>query len=429
MMEGVTLTKLPKSQVACDVTVPYDEVATGLHAAAAALSARNPIKGFRAGKVPYDVLKQHIGAARIFEEAAYAVIEKKYRAIVEANDLRTVGQPKIEITKLADGNPLSFRMTVAVIPDITLPDYRTIAAEVHKERQPAVVSDADLADTLSWIRKSRRKEALVARPAAQGDMVLTDFEIRSGGVKIEGGDSKNHPVILGERRFMNGFEDALIGATAGDERSFSLTAPEDYQNKGLRGRPLDFSVTVRGVYELELPPLDDAFAQSLGKFENLAALTENIRTGLRAEKKKESDEAARKTLSERIALTVGVDIPDMLVDQEVEKMMRELVQSVEGQGLTFTDYCVHIKKTSDDLAKDFRPQAEVRVKIALALAAIARTEGIAAGDDEVKERAEKFLAHRTNKEVVGIDRAVLSRYVANIIQNEKVFALLLAEKP
>ncbi len=216
----------------------------------------------------------------------------------------------------------------------------------------------------------------VSRPARQGDLVEADFEILFGGMKIEGGESKNHPITLGEGKFIPGFEDGILGIVASEEKTFSITAPKDYAKENLRGKMLDVKVKINAVYEITIPELTDEFAKSLGYFETTQALKDNIREELRVEKEKAEKERVRNLLAQKMAEKSEIDVADILIDQEVNKMIMEMETNVKQHGADFEQYLATLKKTKNDLKKDFRGPAERRVRISLVLSEIAKKENV-----------------------------------------------------
>ncbi|MBI5913602.1 trigger factor [Candidatus Azambacteria bacterium] len=424
-MEGVVYKKLPGSQVSFEVTVSAEELKLAERKELGRLAANLAVKGFRKGKAPEDIVRQHVGDAGILEEASRDVIEKKYIEALTAHEVKPLGHPQINVTKIASGNPLVFSITVATHPSFTLADHHAIAQKLAKEMmKPVAVEEQEIQDALAWLQRSRKKEALVARPAQRGDKVEVNFETRQAGVKIEGGESRNHPVVIGDNKFILGFEDQLIGMQAHEEKQFSVKAAEDYAKENLRGRVLDFTVTMNAVYAVELPTLDDAFAQSLGKFENLEAIKTNITEGLQKEKEEAQREEYHRKLAEEIATRSGIEIGDLAVAQEADSMIREFQHNVEAHGFDFDTYCANIKRTRDDLKKDFTKQAEMRLKVMFALAAIAEKENIVPTEEEVEERFQRVARQRAMEGHAAENNELLRRNVFGIIQNEKVFALL-----
>ena len=329
--------------------------------------------------------------------------------------------------KFAAGNPLVYKAKVSVLPEVALPDYKTIAGEtLVKEKKVLSVEDKEVNDALAWLQKSRAKYIAVNRPAQKGDFVEIDFETRLAGVKIENGESKNHGLIIGEGGFMPGFEDNLIGMEVGREKEFSLKAPDDYFAKNLAGKSLDFKARLNVLQQRELPALDDDFAKGLGNFDGLEALKKNVKDGIMAEKEQKEKERARIKTIEAIAEQTNFETPQILIDYELEKMMSELNQSVGRLGLSFDQYLSQIKKTAEELKKEMAPSAEKRVRIALVLKAIAKKEDVNVSENEIEERMNETLKHypADGGAKKDIDPEQLKDYTKGVIRNEKVFQLL-----
>ncbi|MEK7097859.1 MAG: trigger factor [Patescibacteria group bacterium] len=423
-MEGIVIKKLPKSQVLFEVTVPAEEVLAQKERAAEALSLHLEIDGFRKGKAPYEVVKQRVGGARVFEEAGYIVMEKRYKEIIDKGEFKIIGRPKVEIKKIAEGNPLVFNITMAVYPEVQLADYKAIADGCVKEKKAVEVDDKELNEAIFAICRSKSKESVVPRPAQKGDLAEVDFEIRLAGVKIEGGESRNHPIVLGEGKFIPGFEDGIIGMMAGEEKTFSITAPKDYAKENLRGKTLEVKIKANTIYEVIVPELTDEFAKSLGEFETAQALKDSVKKELLIEKENADKERVRHLLAQKVADKSTIDVADILVDQEISKMISELDANVCSHGADFEQYLATIKKTKDDLKNDFREQAERRVRMSLVLAEIADKENIKLDEAEISKRIDHALVSQQITDASHIDYDSLHSYISGIMRNEKVFDLL-----
>ncbi len=404
--------------------MPAEEISRATRRAVERLGATLEVKGFRKGKAPAEVVRREVGDARLLQEASFLAMEEKYAQITREFKLQVSGQPKVEIMKIAPGNPLVFVITAAVWPEVALADYKSVARALAKERAPVEVQEDEVDRALEWLRQSRRKETLVNRPAQKGDAVEVDFESRVGGVKVEGGESRNHPLRLGASAFASGFDEQVEGMRQGDEKEFSLDISADHARAEIRGKRVDFKVKLRAVREAAVPALDDAFAQSLGAFESAAALRESVRQGLRQEKEREEREAFRTKLAEAIARESRAEIADILVEQEADKMLKELESGLKEHGLGLETYLASVKKSVDDVRKDFRAQGEMRVKIALVLSEIAKREQVTVSDEELTLRVEGVLKRQSLKERRASDMGLLSQYLLGIIRNEKVFELL-----
>lgn len=426
--------KTNATSLAVTVAVPYAELEPLLVKATEEISAEMEIDGFRKGKAPYEIIKQKIGEFRILEEAAGIYIRQNFEKILkeveekefEGSSFEPVGEPQVAVTKLASGEDLEYKITLSLLPALKLPDYKSIAEKVMTGKKAEEVTEKEVESSLNWLRESRAKLITVNRGAKTGDRVEIDFSAKHGGVKLEGGESKNHPFILGQGRFLPGFEDNLIGMKNGEEKTFMLAAPQDWKEPALAGKNIEFTVKMNLVQERDVPAWGDEFAKSLGNFSSSKEAEEKIKQGLEVEKKEKERERLRLAAIEDIAAETQAEIPDILISRESEKMAAELRQSIESAGLKYGDYLGHIKKTEEDLKKEWSKDAERRVKIALILREIGRIENIRPNDEEIKEAINRSASHRgmTEGDLKNIDRQALFDYSRGIARNEKVFQWL-----
>lgn len=425
---------LPKSEVEIKVTLPFSEFEPQVKRAAVLISEEHEIEGFRKGKAPYEVVKNRFGESAIYERAADLAVGKTYaevlQELVTSNQLPAtnppIGNPEITVTKLAPGNELEYKIKLVLLPTVTLSDYRAAAARIRGAKQEVLVSEEELTQSLQWLQDSRVKRVTVERPARVGDAVEIDFEARHAGVRVEGGASTNHPLIIGKGKFLPGFEDELVGMKAGEEKLFTLAAPAEWREKALAGKVLDFKTTMKLVQEREVPPLDDDFAKNVGDFASLGALQESVRRGLLQEKQEKEKQRVRGLMIEAIARDASMEIPEILVTAELKKMIEEARGGIEGMGMRWEDYLLHIKKSAEDLMKEWYDEAVRRVRIALCLREIARQEKIEVSEEEGKKAVDEHLArYRSVGETTkAVDPRVLAEYTRSILKNEKVFELL-----
>lgn len=413
----VEIKKLPKSEIELAIKLDESELEPYAQKAARNLSQSHPVKGFRPGSVPAEVLEKKIGRERVFSQTVDLAVKETYVKAILEHKLQPVGEPKMTVSPAPPHGGLDFRVNVAVLPEISLPNYR--ALRVKKET--VALTDKEIDSALKTLQKSRAVYATVTRPAAKGDRVEIDFTASLEGKPIENGESKQHPLILGEGHFIKGFEEELVGLKEGEKKSFSLRASQEYHHSKLADKKIDFDVTMRLVQSVSLPPLDDKLAQSVGKFSNLAELEGSIREGLHEEKDLRGREKTRLKLVEKIIeASPTPELPEVLVEQEIEKMEQELNSSLARMGLDQAGYLAHIKKSPADLREHWRPQAEKRVKAALVLAKIAEAEGIFASDQEVEARINELVKLAPPEEFGKIDLGAFRGYVRGLIRNERV---------
>jgi len=305
---------------------------------------------------------------------------------------------------------------------IELANYKGLMATQRESK----VEEKEIESALKYIQNSRAKTITVNKPAEKGNRIEIDFEVRCGGVKVENGESKNHPLILGEGQFLPGFEKELEGMKAGEEKEFSLKVPDDWADKRVAGKGLDFKVKMNLVQERQVPELNDEFAISLGKFKSFEEFKKSVVDGLKQEKELTDKQRMRIELIEQVANSSKIEVPKELVDMELENMINEFKLSITQFGLDFETYLLQIKSTLDELKNSWRVQAEKRAKIGLCIKAIADKEKIIPTTEEIEEKMNQELMRYPDVEKVKkeIDLVALKEYTEGVIINEKVFALL-----
>ncbi len=417
--------KLPDSQVEIKVSVSADELEKFVEETVRELGKDIDVPGFRPGKAPRKIVEQKVGSQKILAQAAEKAVKKSYVDSIVKNKIEAVGEPKITITKIASGNDLEYKALVSVMPKITLGNYRKQIESVEK-KEPEDIKPEDVQKEIESLQKSRAKLVTISREAKKGDRVEIDFEVLAEGKTIEGGKSLNHPLTIGEKFFIPGFEENLIGMKANDTKEFELIFPKDYHRKELAEKPARFTVKVNLVQEKILPDLDDEFAKSLGQFENLESLKSSIKEGLREERKKRNAEKRRNDIIEKIISEVRVEIPQILMEAELDKMMSEFEGNISSMGMNLDQYLENIQKKREQVRNSWKNTARKRVLAALALQEIAREENITVESSEIEKEMNKTLAHFKSQGDIkkNLDMEKLYDYVKGVLTNEKVFQLL-----
>lgn len=420
---NVTTEQTSKSTVVLTIELTPDDMRPFLEKAAARISARTSIPGFRPGKAPLDVVKKKYGDQALHEEAAQLAIEQTYPQAIMDEKLTTVGQPKIEVRKIAPANPFVYTATVALLPDVTIGQIETFS----EKPKDVIVDDVKVTSSIENLRKLRRSEAAVERTSQSGDKVEIDFDIFLDNVPIEGGSNKKYPAVLGEGNLVPAFEENIVGMKAGEDKEFTFTFPKDYFEKRLANREVTAKVHVHTVYELTLPELDDGFAKSLGGFSTMedvrTTLKENI---LKEERQKEDQRFEIAVLEELIKRSTFGDIPEILIDAELNTMIYELKSQVEHQGMTFDAYLKSAKKSEQELRDGMKDQALRRIKSALILRAIGEQEHIHASDEdirkEVTEAKQRLQGDPESQREV--DTSAYRDYITTSLTNRRVIAFL-----
>jgi trigger factor len=410
------------------VTVSWDEWEKYLDQAAEDFSKEIKIQGFRAGKAPRDMVEKKVGSAALLDAAAQKAVQGTYPKVVQEKKIEAIGAPQAEIVKLAEGNQLEYKVLTAIVPVATLKPWKSEVEKINKEnsKKSTEVTEEEVAKEIEEIAKSRVQHIKVEREAQDGDNVLLDFSVKQSGVPIENGTSKNHPMILGRGVFIPGFEEQVIGMKAGDIKDFELTFPKDYHAKDLAGKPAQFTVTVNEVQERKSPEVSDEFACSLGKFKDLADMRKSVKDGMSEEKKHQMKEAQRAQIIDALIEKTEVELPHVLIHEELHKMIGEFEMQLQGMNLTFDQYLQQIGKTIDELEHEWEPQAIKRIKAALALEELAKGNEIEIPNEEVEAEMNKTLAQYKKVQDIekNIDLGKLYNYVKGMMQNEKVLEML-----
>lgn len=343
----VTKKDLEKSQIEVTVELSVEEFAPYIEKGAQKVSEEVKIEGFRPGKVPFDVLKQKIGEMTILEEAANIAIHKTIDDVIDRQTMerQAIGQPQVNITKLAPGNPFEYKVTVSLMPTVSLGDYKNLNIPVEE----AKIDDQEIEKALNDLKEMRAKEVLVEREAKEGDKVAVCVKMFLDKVPVEGGEHQDLSVILGKNYFVPGFDQKITGAKKDEVKKFSLAYPENHHQKNLAGKMVDFEVAIDGVYSREIPELNDEFASFFG-LKTVEELRKNLRDSLLHEKGHNVEMKNESALLSKIVdNTKFGDLPEAIVDSEAKNMMLELEQSVVRQGGKFEDYLQHLKKSRTEL--------------------------------------------------------------------------------
>ncbi|MCL5011192.1 MAG: trigger factor [Patescibacteria group bacterium] len=372
------------------------------------------LDGFRQGKAPSDMVEKKIGEHKILEEAADLLLKEQYPEIIRKENLEVIGQPHVEILKLAKNNDFECRIKVDVLRDIDLPDLKKIVLSVAKSR--AEVSDDDIKQTIKWIQKSRAKLTDKQGAASAGDWLEIEYQ----SPQIENSKLFQDNFVLGEGRFVAGFEDNLLDSAAGQEKEFSVKFPADFKQKETAGKDICFKVKVKAVKTMDLPKLSDEFARKLGKFRDLADLKNKVREGISQEKEAHAKEEWQEGVLRAIEGAIKIEAPDFLKEMEKQRMTDAAKHEAEHLQIDFEEFVCRSHKTIADFENDVSQKTEQKIKDYLVLRQIAKNQGIEAGDAEIEQEVNRLLASYPQLNPQEIDK----EHIRGIILNEKVFGYL-----
>ncbi|OIO19165.1 MAG: trigger factor [Candidatus Magasanikbacteria bacterium CG_4_9_14_0_2_um_filter_41_10] len=413
---------LKDSQVELTITVTPADYVEALKKAAVRLSERANIKGFRKGKAPYDVLKKEVGEMAIMQEALEDIVKKSFFEAVKTEGLETIGMPKVSVEKVAPANDIVYKAIVALMPSVKLPDIKKIKVT----KSDAKIDETKIDETLQALRGMHATEVLKDGKAEGTDKLVLDMDMIIDNVPVDGGQAKDHQVYLSEDHYIPGFNTEVEGLKKGDKKEFSLDFPKTHYQKHLAGKKVDFKVTVKDVYERQLPELSDDMAKALGQ-ESIAALKELIHSNMLQEATQKVDQKAEiEILDAIIDKTTFAPIPEVLIDAERQKMFYELQRDLEKNNIEISQYLADIKKTEEEIFNDFKIQAEKRAKAALVSRQVAMDQSIVISDEEIDTEIKVLEEmYKTKKEYLdNLKKPEVRDTIATSMQNRKVMEWL-----
>jgi trigger factor len=384
MPTGVTTktTDLPDSRVRVDVEVPTDALEREVNTAASQLGREMRVPGFRAGKVPPEVVLRQVGREAVLDEAVRRALPGWYEEALADAGIQTVGEPQLDLSDLPEkGAPLAFTIEVGVVPPARLGDYKGI--EVGR-REPKV-DDEEVQAEVERLRESLASLETVDREAGDGDFVVMDYVGSVDGEQFEGGEGRGQVVELGSGRLIPGFEEQLKGAKAGEERTVELTFPDDYPAEPLAGQDASFAVDVKEIKEKRLPELDDDFAIEAGGFDSLDELRSEIESRIAQAEERAIEAEFREAAVDAVVAQAQIEVPKELVHAKAHEMWHRTARRLQSQGISPDQYLQMTGKTEEELAVEAEPDAETALKREAVLAAIVEAEGIEVSDEEIEQ--------------------------------------------
>ena len=343
------------------------------------------IPGFRKGKAPRKMIEAMYGAHVFYEDGLEEIFPEVYKAAVLDQDVKAIGRPSLTDMQISEDNIVTLTLTTEVYPEVTLGQYKGLEVE----KMEVSVSDEQVAAELDRMAQNVASTENVDRPAEMGDTTNIDYEGFDNGVPFEGGKGENFDLKLGSGHFVPGFEDQIVGMSAGEEKDINITFPEDY-HADLAGKPVVFHVKVNKVTVTSVPALDDEFAKDVSEFETLEELKADIRAKAEEQAEKQAKSAFENAAVEKAAENTTVDMPKALVDSELDTQMERFAYQLQMSGYSMEQYAKMMGGDMNSLRNAFRPQAEKQAKISVTLEKIVEAEGITVSDDEINEEFEKL---------------------------------------
>ena len=414
--------KLEKSIVEVEVTFDAKEWKDAQTKALNKLAAKVNLPGFRKGKAPINMVKSRIGKGAILEEATDIILNKNYASIITENNIQLVGQPQVEVTDLSE-EVLKVKVLCPVMPEVKLGDYKGLEVKKTAVRVTKKEIDERIASYQNDFAELIVKEEGTVE---NGDTAIIDFEGFVDGVAFDGGKGENYSLEIGSGSFVPGFEDQLVGMAINETKDINITFPENYTPE-LASKDATFKVTVHEIKAKVLPEIDDELAKdvNIDGVETLEDLEKHVKEDIRTQKQNEADNKFEEELIDTLIANCEVELPDVMVENELDKMLNDMQQRLSAQGATLELYLQIMGKTAEEMRADLTEQAIKNVKYSLILTEIVKAENIEVTDEEVDAEMNE-IATMYGKEVEEV-KAILGsqiQYLKDDIAVKKALQLI-----
>ncbi len=384
---------------------------------------RYSMPGFRKGKVPKKVLESAYGEGVFYEEAINQAFPKYYSEILEKEtSIEAVAAPELDIKKIS-AKGITMVAIVAVKPEVVIGEYKGITYKKNVYN----VKDEDVEEDIKRLQeRNSRLVEVTDRAVADGDTVIIDYSGSVDGVKFDGGTAEKQTLVIGSKMFIPGFEEQVIGMNIGDEKDINVKFPEEYHAENLKGKDAVFAIKLHEIKKKELPEINDEFIKDAVGVETLDAYKAQTKEKFEKQNADRAERELEDEIIKKITETSDVEIPDAMIENQIDRMVQEMEYRLQYQGLRLADYLKYMNKSMEDFRKDYAEQAAEYVKSQLVIEAIIEKEEIAATDEEVEKRVEE-MAKAQGKEVPDIKKNMGARqldYIKNDIIIKKFFDLL-----
>lgn len=382
-----TWEKIEKNLGVLDVEVDAERVASALDKAFNKVAKKANVPGFRKGKVPRAIFEARFGVESLYQDAIDILLPEVYGEAVEQADIFPVDRPEVDIEQFAKGETFKFKARVTVKPEVTLGEYKGVeVAAVAAE-----VSEEELNEELERLQQRHAELTVIDEGASQsGDIVVIDFDGSVDGVPFEGGQAERYSLELGSNTFIPGFEDQVIGMATGDFKDVEVTFPETYHAEELANKQAVFKVKVHEIKRKQLPELDDEFAKDVSEFDTLDEYKEDLKKQLLTRKEQEAQGVRENEAVEKAAANAEVEIPEAMIQSEVQNMMRDFDNRLRQQGMNLEMFLSFSGQTNADLEGQMKDDAEKRVRNNLVLEQIAKEEKLEVSEEEINKELENM---------------------------------------
>lgn len=362
------------------------------------------IDGFRKGKAPRGIIEKHYGEGVFFEDAINNMFRDSYPVAINELDLEVIDSPSADFSEIGHGKPMAITITVPVAPTVEVKDYLGVEIEQEIEKVTAKMVDAEI----EALQKRNARMVIAERPVKEGDTAVLDYSGFVGEEQFEGGTAERQELKIGSGMFIPGFEEQLIGVEPGAKADVKVTFPEEYHAPDLAGKEAVFHCLIHEVKEEELPELDDEFAKDVSEFDTLDELKKSTEEKLQENEDLRSVNAAKDAVINKVYENNSVEVPNVMIEDEINRMESELNQQLGYQGLSLEQYLQFMSKDRKEFREELRPEAEKKVKTRLILMAIVEAEKIEATEEDMEKELQKMAEmYQTDveklKESIGVE--------------------------
>ena len=416
------LLKTEKNVATLSITVPAGDFEAAVQKTYMKERGKFNLQGFRKGKAPRKIIEMNYGEGVFFDGALDIALSPAYAKAIEELKIEPVARPDIDIKEIGKGKDLVFEAVVAVKPEVTMGEYKGLEVEAVK----AEVSEEDLANELKKQQEMNgRLVAVEDRAIEDGDTAIIDFEGFVNGEAFEGGKGENHNLVIGSGSFIPGFEEQLIGKNIGENVEVNVTFPEPYQSADLAGKDAVFKVEVKGIKVKELPELDDEFAKDTSEFDTIEELKNDIKAKMEESAKSQSEAATRDRVIDAVVANMTAEIPDQMVEAEIDGMLQDFEYQLRYQGLDLEKYLEFTGSNMQTMRETMQDDALVRVRTSLTLETISKQENIEVTDEDLEKEFER-LAEQQGQSVEDVKKmfGTQTEYMKASIETRKTVDFL-----
>ena len=384
---SVQVENLEKNTAKLTIEVPAEKFEEAVQHSYNKNKGKFNIPGFRKGKAPFNMIKKMYGVGVFYEDAVDEVIDASYPDAAKESGLEIVSRPSISIEEIEEGKAFVYTAVVAVKPEVTLGEYKGV--EVQKTKSEVTEEDIE-----TEIKRAREKNSRLItvedRGIEDGDQVTIDFDGSVDGKRFEGGKAEDYPLTIGSHTFIDNFEEQLIGKTTGEECEVNVTFPAEYHVEELKNKPAVFKVKVKEIQRKELPEANDDFASEVSDFDTMEEYKKDLTEKLQAEKIEAAKTADEDKVVAKVIENATMEIPDQMVEEQVNGMVNDYARRLESQGISFKQYVEITGMTAEKIGEQMKPQAIKRIQTRLVLEAVVKAENIQADDAAVEEQFDKM---------------------------------------